>query len=258
MPKYTYLDLFKRRAKLLSKAENLQLAFAQEQLAKECGFTDFHELQTVSKRSPNDPRLVKAGLGVAEPGDILFEQRVYSAIEEEIEEALCSEIAETNASNFTLEDLEILESGYSQRSGVGTVRFSGNYVGEQDPDRVHHDHSFPVHAEVRARKSNDQWILADYRGFELLGVCADCEIALHVNNVLDASGEATSRHICDRCLDHSETYGTCALCSEVFEIKHLKPTPGGQFACLEHIGEFHLDPEEEEGWEGNIERWNDL
>jgi hypothetical protein len=258
MPNHTYLDLFKRRAKLFSQTENLKLSVAQEQLARECGFTDFHELQTVSKRSPGDPRLAKAGLGVAEPGDILYEPKVYSAVEEEIEEALSSEIAETNASNFTLEDLEVLESDYCQRSGVGTVRFSGNYIGEQDPDRVYHDHSFPIHAKVRARKSKDQWVISDYRSFEMQGICADCEMVIDVNTVLDDSGEPTSRYICDRCLTHTESFGTCALCSEVFEIKDLKPTPGGQLACPEHIDEFHLDPEEEEGWEGNIERWNDL
>lgn len=63
MPSYTYLDLFKRRAKLFSQFENLKLSVAQEQLARPCGFTDFHELQTVSKRSSTDPRLAKAELG---------------------------------------------------------------------------------------------------------------------------------------------------------------------------------------------------
>ncbi|WP_152207918.1 hypothetical protein [Marinobacter changyiensis] len=258
MPNYTYLDLFKRRAKLFSQTKNLKLSVAQEQLARESGFTDFHELQTVSKRSPGDPRLAKAGLGVTEPGDILYEQKVYAAVEQEIEEALAGEIAETNASNFTLENLEVLESNYCQRSGVGTVRFSGDYIGEQDSDRIYHDHSFPVHAEIRARKSNDQWALSDDEGFEIQGICVDCETVMNVSTVLDDSGEPTARHICDRCLEHSESYGTCALCSEVFELKDLKPIPGGQLACSEHIDDFYLDPEEEEGWEGNIERGNDL
>jgi len=226
MTRYTYLDLFKRRAKLLSQFETLKLSVAQKQLARSCGFTNFHELQTVSKRSPADPRLAKAGLGVAETEDILYEQGVYSAVEEEIEEALSGQIAETNASNFTIENLEILASNYCQRSGVSTIRFCGEYTGEQDPDRVYHGHSFPVHAEIRARKSNDKWVLCDDEGFEMQGICANCEMVVDVNAVLDDSGEPTSLHICDRCLEYSESFGTCAICSEVFAINDLKPTPG--------------------------------
>jgi hypothetical protein len=258
MPKFTYLDLFKRRAKLFSQFENLTLSVAQEQLARSCGFTDFHELQTVSKRFPTDPRMAKAELGIADPGDILYEQKVYSAVEEEIEEAFSGEIAETNASNFTIENLEILESNYCQHSGMGTIRFCGDYTGEQDPNRVYHDHSFPVHAEIRARKSNDKWVLSDDEGFEMQGICANCEMVIDVNCVLGVSREQTSRYICDHCLEYSESFGTCALCSGVFAINTLKPTSGGQLACSEHILEFNFDREEDEGWEGNIEKWNDL
>lgn len=258
MPSYTYFDLFKRRAKVFAQTADLQLAAAQERLAKECGFSDFHEVRTVSKRSPEDPRLVRAGLGVDETGDIIFELKLHSAVEEEIEEALAGEIAETNASDFILENLEVLESNYCQHSGVGTIRFTGKYTGEQDPDRVYHDHSFPIHAEIRARKSNDQWVLTNDRGFELKGICVECEMVIDRKTVSDDSGEPTPQHICDRCLEHSENFGTCALCSEVFAINDLKPTPGGHLACHEHIDEFYLDPEEEEGWEGNIEKWNDL
>lgn len=57
MPAKTLLDHFKREAKVHAKEQGIKLSRAQEELARDLGFSDFHELIKVAKRDPNDKRL---------------------------------------------------------------------------------------------------------------------------------------------------------------------------------------------------------
>jgi hypothetical protein len=161
MNKYSYLNLIKRNAKAYRSQHGIQLAVAQETLSREAGFANFHELTTVATRHPQDPRLMLAAIGTNELIEIIFETNVYDALSEEVEDLLGGAIAETNATDFTIENLDVDEASYDDATGAVSIRISFEYQGEQLPDRVYHGTTLHVRAMVSVRRVGSEWQLAD-------------------------------------------------------------------------------------------------
>lgn len=175
MSKYSYLNLIKRHAKARARAHGVKLSAAQEQLAAESGFADFHELTTVAARNPDDPRLMKRAIGKSNLGDLVEEESVYQALESEVEDTLSGAIAETNAYAFTIEDLEVIEAVYDASTGTALLTVAFSYAGEQDPDKVYHGSTFYVDANVRLQRRDGTWALLDEDGLEIFGCERDVD-----------------------------------------------------------------------------------
>lgn len=167
MSNYSYVSILKRRAKSLSRDTSISLAVAQENVSLAAGFAHFHELNVISKRKPDDPRLMKAALGIVVLRDAIYEDDVYSAFESEIDDLLSDAVDETNATGFTVKGLSITESTYDIEVGVLTLRVSFAYEGEQDQDRMYHGSAFYLDAQVRLVRRDDEWRIAE-EGVEIL------------------------------------------------------------------------------------------
>lgn len=157
MPNYAPLDLIKRQAKALKKTSGQTLAFCQEQIAVDFGFSDFHEVTTVAKRDPDDVRLIRAAFGVEELSEVIYLPPVYSALESEFDDVMSGPMAETNAYDFIVEDLEVTASVYDHATGVLTLDLSCQYIGAQDPDRPYSGTSFFLDAIIRLARRDNQW-----------------------------------------------------------------------------------------------------
>lgn len=171
MSKHTYFDAFKRRAKAFARNHALKLSVAQEQLAKQAGFTNLHDLTIVTKRSPSDPRLVRAAFGVEDVGELIYEEPSYGELNMELGDALAGDIAETNAYAFGLDDLVVSSSIYDADTGQVLIDVTFQYTGEQDADKVYHGATFYVVATVRLHWHDCSWHLSDDDGLEIL----ECE-----------------------------------------------------------------------------------
>ncbi|MFB3301885.1 hypothetical protein [Pseudomonas sp. AMR01] len=167
MSNYSYVSILKRRAKSLSRDTSISLAVAQEHVSLAAGFAHFHELNVIAKRKPDDPRLMKAALGIVILSDAIYEDNVYSAFESEIDDLLSDAVGETNATGFTVKGLSITDSTYDIEVGVLTLRASFAYEGEQDQDRMYHGSAFYLDAQVRLVRRDDEWRIAE-EGVEIL------------------------------------------------------------------------------------------
>lgn len=161
MQKYSPLSLFKRKAKALAKAQNLKLSVALDILAKQSGFNHWHAVQAVAKTSPSDPRLLKAVFGIQDLSEAVYGSDVYSEIDLLLEDLLSGEIAETNASTFTIDELVPHHASYDHGTGILAVHADLSYAGEQDPDRVYHATAFYFEARIRLYWNGTKWILAN-------------------------------------------------------------------------------------------------
>ena len=160
MQKYSPLSLFKRKAKVLAKAQNLKLSAALDVLAEQSGFNHWHAVQAVAKASPSDPRLLKAVFGIQDLSEAVYGS-VHSDIDLLLEDQLSGEIADTNASMFTIDELVTHHVNYDHGTGILAVQANVSYAGEQDPDRVYHATAFYFEALIRLYWNGARWILAN-------------------------------------------------------------------------------------------------
>ncbi len=170
MSKFSYYEILKSNAKKLASAKDIELSEAQELIAKEASFVNFHELSKVAQHSPLDQRLMKAALGVSSLKDALSEDNVDNEIDLELEDILSGDIAETNAECFSIIGAgapEVTDADYDDSTGVLTLEASLTYQGEQDPDRVYHGSAFYLETIIRLIRRNDKWTLAK-EGLEIL------------------------------------------------------------------------------------------
>lgn len=70
-----------------------------------------------------------------------------------------------------------------------------------------------------------------------------------------ADGYDTGDYVHFSCVQSSRGYGFCRYCKE--EAAYLTSELNSEGECSDHDGESEMSEEELEGWEGNIERWND-
>lgn len=159
MSAFSCFEILKSNAKALAKAQGLKLHAAQELIAKQAKFTDFHDLTAVAKRNPMDARLVAAALG--DLSEALYEDPAWTELNLALEDKLSGAIAETNAAEFTMEDIEVTGARYDASTGVLTLEVSFTYQGELDPDRAYSASEFYLDASFRLKRRDGQWSLAE-------------------------------------------------------------------------------------------------
>ncbi|MFD2883248.1 hypothetical protein ACFS4T_11855 [Pseudomonas lini] len=101
------------------------------------------------KANPSDPRLMRRAVGVSNLEDVLYRDSIWAALGSLVEDAFSGAIADTNATGFTIENLEISSADYDETNGMLTLEVYFEYQGEQDLDRVWHGSEFYVDAQIQ-------------------------------------------------------------------------------------------------------------
>jgi len=161
MSKYSYINLIKSQAKNLAQEQGLQLSVAQERLATSLKFKDFHELTTVGLRHPYDVRLIMGALGTSDPTDVIYGSPVCERFCEEIDELLSGEAADTNAYDYTCDDIEVTSSSYDEAKGLLVQKISLTYSGVQDQERPYAGCEFYLDVEITLARRSGEWLFED-------------------------------------------------------------------------------------------------
>ncbi|PVZ84223.1 hypothetical protein C9426_24030 [Serratia sp. S1B] len=98
----------------------------------------------------------------------------YPAFEMAVEHELSGEIASTNADDFTVEDLSVIETHYDENKGILNLKVSFLYQGDQLEDHVYSGSEFEVDANITLLWRDEKWIFMD-EDFEITNVVADTE-----------------------------------------------------------------------------------
>lgn len=184
MSGYTCLELLKSKAKKQARINGIKQTEALENIAKQAKFSSYHELSEVAKREPLEPRLVLAAMGETSLEEIIYRDEVFTAIEQEVDDKLSGDIADTNAYGFTVENLDAVEVVYDDKRGVLSVKATFEYQGEQDPDRAYSGTSFDVEATMELLLRDDEWSLVE-DSFELISVESDTDRESHYRDYMD-------------------------------------------------------------------------
>lgn len=172
MGQYSYLNIIKRQSKHIAKAASIPLAKAHDLIAQRAHFAHYHELVTVAKVNPNDWRLMRQALDVINFDDVIYRDVVWVALNSAVEDALGAYTADTNASGYVIEDMEISSSDYDVSNGVLALNISFSYTGEQDEDRPWSGSEFYVDAEVLII-FRGEWSLVRDDGLAITGIDTD-------------------------------------------------------------------------------------
>ena len=161
MSDFSPLNIFKSQAKQLARDQGLKLSAAQETHVQKAGFADYHEFSVVAQRNPKDPRLMLAVFGIKDFSQAIHEDDVYADLDLELEDQLSGAIADTNASGFTIDALEVEAADYSDTTGKLTLGVSLTYQGQQDQERMYHGAAFYLKATVELLRRDGAWLLAE-------------------------------------------------------------------------------------------------
>ncbi|WP_079227349.1 hypothetical protein [Pseudomonas putida] len=174
MSDFSCLNILKTHAKQLAQAEAIKLSSALERVAQQAGFSSYHELSEVAKRTPLDSRLIKAAFGVKDLRDALYENDVYSSFQQELDDQLSDATSEMNASDFEIRNVEVKSAEYSDALGLLTLAVSLAYQGTQDQDRMYHGTALYLDATLKVRRRDGEWQLAD-EGLSITGGESDAD-----------------------------------------------------------------------------------
>lgn len=161
MSDFSPISIIKSQAKQHARAHDMKLSAAQEALARQAGFEEYHELVVVAQRNPTDPRLMLAAFGVRDFKDAIHEDDVFAELDQELEHMLSGAMAETNASEFTISESEVESAAYDDATGVLRLAMSIVWKGKQDPDRVYYGRAFFLQAEVDLIRRDGKWSLGE-------------------------------------------------------------------------------------------------
>lgn len=161
MSDFSPISIIKSQAKQHAREYDMKLSAAQEALARQAGFEEYHELVVVAQRNPTDPRLMLAAFGVRDFKDAIHEDDVFSELDQELEHMLSGAMAETNASEFSIGEYEVESATYEDATGVLKLGMSITYEGQQDPDRVYHGRAFFLQTEVELIRRDCKWSLGE-------------------------------------------------------------------------------------------------
>lgn len=184
MSNYAALELIKRQVRLLNRAQGIQLSAAQQQIALQFNFANFHELMKVASQTPmSDQRVLLAAFGVTDLKQAIWEDDLPKELDELLEDRLNGEIAETNAWGYSAEDIEIESASYDDTIGKLTLTGSLTYSGYQDEDRAYCGTAFYLDVELQLLRRDSQWVFDEESGLEILtcesDVDRDHELELH-------------------------------------------------------------------------------
>lgn len=99
--------------------------------------------------------------GVRDFSDAIHEDDVYADLDQELEDQLSGAIAETNASGFTVDNLTVDASEYTDSTGMLILGVSLTYQGKQVQERVYHGAAFFLTATVELLRREGKWLLAE-------------------------------------------------------------------------------------------------
>lgn len=161
MSDFSPISIIKSQAKQHAREHHMKLSAAQEALARQAGFEDYHELVVVAQRNPTDPRLMLAAFGVRDFKDALHQDDVFSELGQELEHTLSGAMDETNASEFTIAESEVESAAYDDATGVLRLGMSIDWEGKQDPDRVYYGRVFFLKADVDLIRRDGRWSVGE-------------------------------------------------------------------------------------------------
>lgn len=161
MSDFSPISIIKSQAKQHAREHSMKVSAAQEALARQAGFEEYHELVVVAQRNPTEPRLMIAAFGVRDFKDAIHEDDVFSELGQELEHLLSGAMAETNASEFAIGESEVESTTYDDATGVLRLDMSIAWKGKQDPDRVYYGRAFFLQAEVDLIRRDGKWSLGE-------------------------------------------------------------------------------------------------
>ena len=174
MSDFSPISIIKSQAKQHAREHDMKLSAAQEALARQAGFGEYHELVVVAQRNPMDPRLMLAAFGVRDLKEVIHEDDVFSELDQELEQMLSDAMAETNASEFAIGDSEVESATYDDATGVLRLGMSIDWGGKQDPDRVYYGRVFFLKAEIDLIRRDGRWSLGE-DGISITGSETDAD-----------------------------------------------------------------------------------
>jgi len=89
-----------------------------------------------------------------------------------------------------------------------------------------------------------------------MSICCECNTTTNLIAIYDKDDENTEQYICKSCVKNNDAYGYCWCCGED-EHCHYADDLNSNNECSIHKGESEMDPEDREGWEHNIRKWNE-
>ncbi|TCK02980.1 hypothetical protein [Marinobacterium mangrovicola] len=161
---YLYLDVIKQTAR--SIYPDLSLSEAYERAARVGGFSTYHEMQTLARHNPLDPRLGTYAFGPDWESNVVYMDNIYRELDLAVENEVAGTIADMNATMFMIENLDVASSSYDPDTGILISNVSFEYTGEPDIDRPYSGHSLALTGKLWTRWRSGQWELAD-QGFEV-------------------------------------------------------------------------------------------
>ena len=102
-----------------------------------------------------------AVFGIKDFPQAINEDDVYADLDLELEDQLSGAIADTNASGFTIDALEVETADYSDASGKLSLEVSLTYQGQQDQERMYHGAAFYLKVMVELLRRDGIWLLAE-------------------------------------------------------------------------------------------------
>ncbi|GGO77629.1 hypothetical protein GCM10011348_07620 [Marinobacterium nitratireducens] len=172
--KYSFLSLIKREAKAYAKANGLTVTSAQEHIAKCNGFSGFHEMITVSKRNPDDPRLLKAALGVEALDIKVWLHPFRHEVVDFLMASLESVFEKTNAHLF-FDDFEeeVFLSGYDPKTGIASFLMQTQFHGTHIYGQPFRGDGVGVIFNTYVAWRDGQWKLRDTDGVVIRAICVN-------------------------------------------------------------------------------------
>jgi hypothetical protein len=85
-------------------------------------------------------------------------------------------------------------------------------------------------------------------------VCCECQSTSQLFPIKENDIE-TEEYVCLSCIKEGDSFGFCDYCGEEFAYPVSELNDYDE--CPDHKGESILSPEDQEGWEHNIRKWNE-
>ena len=105
-----------------------------------------------------------------------------SILYDALEDPLSGHVADTNASDFTIESLQVNDADFDNKTGVLFIEILFDYSGDQDPDRMHHGSTFHVNATLMLARRDGQWSLSEPYGLEIHDIERDVDRAYYLED----------------------------------------------------------------------------
>jgi hypothetical protein len=168
MSKYSYVNIIKSRCKDFARENQMPLNVVHQMAAESVGFTSYHDLNQVSKSSPQDIRLMRLAFSLEKLEDAIYQDEILPNLDRQLEDEMSGEMAETNATFFTIENVDPANASYDATNGHLTLELNFDWQGEQDEERPWSGNDFNIDAVVTLVYRSKGWKLHDQHGLEII------------------------------------------------------------------------------------------